>query len=61
MKKEVRSRIDIRCTQKEKERLQELASEANMTLSEWAKQKLLGRKVTVRYLDAKGKKEINEV
>lgn len=61
MKKDARTRIDIRCSEKEKEKLLELASDRGMTLSEYCREKLLGRKVTVRYLDAKGEKKINEV
>lgn len=61
MKKEVRTRIDIRCTKKEKELLIELAKDRGMTLSEYCKEKLLGRKVTIRYLDVKYEKEFKEV
>jgi len=65
MKKEARTRIDIRCSPKEKALLQELADDAGMTLSEYCRQKLLGRKVTVRYIDQgkgqKGDPIVNEV
>ena len=61
MKKETRTRIDIRCSEKEKAKLQELAKDRGMTLSEYCRDRLLGRKVTVRYLDTKKEKIINEV
>ena len=61
MKKEARTRIDIRCSAKEKAALLELAKNRGMTLSEYCRERLLGRKVTVRYLDHKGQKDINEV
>lgn len=59
--KETRTRIDIRCSEKEKAKLQELAADRGMTLSEYCRDRLLGRKVTVRYLDTKKEKIINEV
>jgi hypothetical protein len=45
------TRIDIRCTKQEKETLKVLAKDRGMTVSEFVKSKLFGRKITVRYLD----------
>lgn len=60
--KENRTRIDVRCTQKEKEMITELARDRGMTVSEYIKDRLFGRKVTVRYMDiGKGEREIREV
>ena len=51
--KETRTRIDIRCSDREKALLSELAEDRGMTLSEYIREKLFGRKVTVRLLDEK--------
>jgi predicted DNA binding CopG/RHH family protein len=51
MKKEKKTRIDVRCTEKEKEYLKELARDRGMTTSEYIREKLFGKKMVVRYLD----------
>lgn len=60
--KEKKIRFDIRCTKKERAILEELAKDRGITVSELVREKLFGRKVTVRYYDVgKGEKEIVEV
>ncbi|MFM1782200.1 MAG: hypothetical protein RLZZ181_1005 [Pseudomonadota bacterium] len=60
--KEVRTRIDVRCSKKEKELIEELARDRGLTVSEFIREKLFGRKMTVRYLDrGQGEREIKEV
>jgi hypothetical protein len=56
--KELRTRIDIRCTPKEKELLQEMARETGYTVSEYVRVKLFGRKVTVRLSKGKEPREV---
>jgi hypothetical protein len=60
--REVRTRIDVRCSKKEKELIEELAKDRGLTVSEFIREKLFGRKMTIRYLDrGQGEKEIKEV
>lgn len=57
-----RNRIDVRCSNKEKDLLKELSKDRGMTVSEYIREKLFGRKVTVRYTEsAKGNKQFEEV
>ena len=57
-KQKFRPRIDIRCSAKEKQQAQEWAKDAGMTLSEYCRQKVFGRKVIVRFVDqGKGERE----
>lgn len=60
--KDKRTRIDVRCSVKEKKLLMDLARARGMTASELIREMIFGRKVTVRYRDiGKGQKEIIEV
>ena len=62
MKKNNRPSINIRMTQKEIAALKEMAKDRGYTMSELIREKLFGRKVTVRYLDiGKGQREVKEV
>lgn len=49
--------IQMRCTHKEKTLLFELAKEKGMTLSDYIKDKVFGRKVSIRVTE-KGIKEV---
>lgn len=48
MKKTSEEKINIRCTVKEKKLLKELAKRAGLTISDYIKNKALGRKVEIR-------------
>lgn len=43
------ARIDIRCTPEEKIKIKELARDRGMTISEYVKEKIFGRKIVVRF------------
>ena len=58
IKKNDKHRIDIRCTKKEKEMVQTLARDCGLSVSEYIKQKLFGRKMMIRYYDPNNKKYI---
>ena len=58
-KQKLRPRIDIRCSAKEKLQVQEWARDVGMTVSEYCRQKVFGRKLVVRFID-QGKGERDE-
>lgn len=52
-----KEKIQFRLTKKEKEQLKGWASDRGYTVSEYIREKIFGRKITVRYIDQdKGKK-----
>lgn len=56
---EMRERVDIRLTKEEKNKLKELARDRGMTVSEYVREKIFGRKVVVRWQDqGKGSREV---
>lgn len=56
---EMRERVDIRLTKEEKNKLKELARDRGMTVSEYVREKIFGRKVTIRWQDqGKGSREL---
>ena len=46
-----KEKVQFRLTKKEKAQLKEWASDRGMSISEYIKEKLFGRKVTIRYID----------
>jgi len=57
MSKTSDERINIRCTIKEKKLLKDLASSKNMSISDYIKDKVFGRKLNIRVTE-KGIKEV---
>ena len=56
---EMRERVDIRLTKDEKKKLKELANDRGMTVSEYVREKIFGRKVVLRWQDqGKGSREV---
>lgn len=51
------SHIVLRCSEKEKELLRELAKDKGLTLTEYIKNKVFGRKLEIRVTE-KGVKEV---
>lgn len=60
MIKDKNTRVDVRMRESEKRKLQELAKDRGLTMSEYIKEKLFGRKVTVRWKD-RGEKDQAEM
>jgi hypothetical protein len=51
-KKKDRSRIDIRCTVKEKELIKKMAKAAGLDMSEFIREQLFGKRVVLRVTDS---------